>query len=67
MSQLGLSYEDIGLIYGLYPIVTVFAAPISGFIGDRFGYRPVLIVYTILAGVIGTSFNFIPQFGVQER
>lgn len=30
MNQLGLNYVDIGDIYGLYPIVTMLAASVSG-------------------------------------
>ena len=30
MTDLGLTIEDIGYIYGLYPLITMFSGPISG-------------------------------------
>ena len=30
MIDLGLTIEDIGYIYGLYPLITMFSGPISG-------------------------------------
>ena len=30
MADLGLTIEDIGYIYGLYPLITMFSGPIAG-------------------------------------
>ena len=36
MIDLGLTIEDIGYIYGLYPLITMFSGPISGQAFDQF-------------------------------
>ena len=82
MIDLGLTIEDIGYIYGLYPLITMFSGPISGhafdqlnvsvsihfhfptgFIGDKLGYRVILIVYILLSGAAATAFHFVPRCG----
>ena len=83
MIDLGLTIEDIGYIYGLYPLITMFSGPISGktsvkfnvlvgsfhfnfptgFIGDKLGYRVILIVYILTSGAAATAFHFVPRCG----
>ena len=63
MTDLGLTIEDIGYIYGLYPLITMFSGPISGFIGDKLGYRVILIIYILMSGAAATAFHFVPRCG----
>ncbi len=62
MEDLGLSVEDINFITGLLPFVTFFALPVSGFIGDKIGYRVILIVEMIGLAATSTYIPFIPTF-----
>ena len=66
MTDLGLTIEDIGYIYGLYPLITMFSGPISGFIGDKLGYRVILIVYILISGATATAFHFVPRCGEHQ-
>ena len=80
---LGLTYEDISIIYGITPALTFMTSPLSGkkrpmplgmelekqssfqhsgFIGDKIGYRPVLIFNMLLTGLAATSFTFMPIY-----
>ncbi len=62
MEDLGLTVEDISLINGILPFVTFFALPVSGFIGDKIGYRTILILEMLVAGATSTYFAFIPTY-----
>ena len=46
MTDLGLTIEDIGYIYGLYPLITMFSGPISG--GPRQDRRREFLDLTVL-------------------
>lgn len=67
MRQLGMSYEDISYAFGIIPALTFFASPIAGFIGDRLGYRAILIVSITLTGISATCFDLTPRFSEQIR
>ena len=62
MRSLGLSLSDTALIGGLAPIFAFVAAPVFGYVGDKVGYKSILI-FTILLS-IGTSaaMNFVPLY-----
>ena len=35
----------------------------SGFIGDKLGYRVILIIYILMSGAAATAFHFVPRCG----
>ncbi len=63
---LGLRYEDISIIYGIVPVLTFAAAPVSGFIGDKVGYKPVLIASIAGGAIASTMFTVIPAYKEME-
>ena len=46
--DLGLNYQDLGLIAGVLALTWGLAAILTGSLSDRFGYRRVLVIATIL-------------------
>ena len=38
----------------------------KGFIGDKLGYRVILIVYLLISGAAATAFHFVPRCGEQK-
>ena len=46
----------------LYSVFSILPSLILGYIGDRIGYRTVLIINLILAGISATSFDWTPRF-----
>ncbi len=59
---LGLTIEDISIIYGIVPILSFMAAPAAGFVGDKIGYKPVIIVSMAVLGASSTAFHFLPRY-----
>ena len=84
---LGLTYEDIGIIYGLTPLLSLAASPVSGrtqanlsgklakkissslagFIGDKVGYRVILILHTLVCALSATGLTLIPVYKEYEQ
>ena len=62
MRGLGLTLNDVALIAGLAPVFAFIATPLFGYIGDKVGYKIILILTLLL--IIGTSaaLNFLPQY-----
>jgi MFS family permease len=54
----------IGLVTGLAALVGALVAPVGGWIGDRIGFRPVLIACLVGAGVVGIFLPFAPSVPV---
>ncbi|MEM7704495.1 MAG: MFS transporter [Pseudomonadota bacterium] len=50
--DLGLNYQDLGLIAGVLALTWGLAAVITGSLSDRFGYRRVLVTTTIAFSVL---------------
>ncbi len=63
----GLTYEEVSVIYGLVPVFSIMAAPVAGFIGDKVGYKPVVVAAMILCGLSATSFTLVPIYSRVER
>ncbi len=59
---LGLTIEDISIIYGVVPILSFMAAPVAGFVGDKVGYKPVIITSILALGATSTSFHYMPRY-----
>ena len=51
----------IGLVMGVAALVGAFAAPLAGGMGDRFGFRPVLIVGLAVGGVASLLMPLMPS------
>ena len=51
---------DIGLVFGLSAIVGALLAPVGGWLGDRVGYRPMLVAGCVLSAA---SLAAIPSLG----
>src|SRR5439155_10999784 len=54
----------IGLVTGLAALVGALVAPVGGWIGDRVGFRPVLIACLVGAGVVSVFLPFAPSVPV---
>lgn len=62
MQSVGLTIEEIGMIYLAMPFTTFLAPPLTGFLVDKFGqYKPVVIISFLLNGIIHHSLLFIPH------
>lgn len=62
MQNVGLSMEEIALIYLALPFTTFLAPPLTGYLADRFGrYKPLVIGSFILTAILHHSLLFMPQ------
>ena len=64
MRSIGLTLADASLVNGLIPIFAIFLTPLLGYIGDKFGYKIVLISTVIGLMLSSTSLNFLPVYRV---
>jgi MFS family permease len=64
MRSIGLTLADASLVNGLIPIFAFFLTPLLGYIGDKFGYKIVLISTVIGLMLSSTSLNFLPVYRV---
>ena len=62
LRTLGLTLADAGLVTGLGPVFGFFLTPLAGYIGDKIGYRPVLLVTIVGLMLSSTAMNFIPVY-----
>ncbi|CRK89295.1 CLUMA_CG003054, isoform A [Clunio marinus] len=62
MQSIGLSVEEIAVIYLALPFTTFLAPPITGFLVDKFGkFKPVVILTLLLNALFHHALLFIPQ------
>lgn len=62
MQSIGLTVEEIAIIYLALPFTTFLAPPVTGFLVDKFGrYKPVVIMSLLLNALFHHSLLLIPQ------
>ncbi|XP_018322678.1 uncharacterized protein LOC108735277 [Agrilus planipennis] len=62
MQSIGLTIEEIALVYLALPFTTFLAPPVTGFLVDKFGrYKPVILISFVLNAVIHHSLLFLPH------
>ncbi|XP_056647706.1 uncharacterized protein LOC130452445 [Diorhabda sublineata] len=62
MQSIGLSMEQIGIIYLCLPFTTFIAPPATGYLVDKFGkYKQIVIGCFILTALLHHSLLFMPQ------
>ncbi|XP_072377023.1 major facilitator superfamily domain-containing protein 6-like [Diabrotica undecimpunctata] len=62
MQSIGLSMEQIAIIYLCLPFTTFLAPPATGYLVDKFGkYKPVVIGCFILTAILHHSLLFMPH------
>lgn len=62
MRSIGLTIEQIALIYLALPFTTFLSPPVTGFLVDKFGqYKPVVIISFVLSAAIHHSLLLIPH------
>lgn len=64
MQSIGLTMEEIAVIYLLLPLTTFLAPPLTGYLVDKFGkknYKPVLIGSFLLTALLHHSLQLIPH------
>ncbi|XP_050430525.1 uncharacterized protein LOC126839310 [Adelges cooleyi] len=62
MQSIGLSVEEIAIVYLALPLTTFLAPPVTGFLVDKFGqYKPVLFISLALNAIFHHSLILIPQ------
>ncbi|XP_031619011.1 uncharacterized protein LOC116338090 isoform X2 [Contarinia nasturtii] len=62
MQSIGLTIEEIAIIYLALPFTTFLSPPLTGFLVDKFGkYKPVVVMSLLLNAVFHHSLMMIPQ------
>lgn len=62
MQSIGITVEEIAIIYLALPFTTFLAPPITGFLVDKFGkYKPVVVLSLLLNALFHHSLMLIPQ------
>ncbi|XP_055856007.1 uncharacterized protein LOC129919182 isoform X1 [Episyrphus balteatus] len=62
MQSIGLTVEEIAIIYLALPFTTFLSPPITGFLVDKFGkYKPVVVMSLLLNALFHHSLLCIPQ------
>uniref|UniRef100_U5EED9 Putative transporter n=1 Tax=Corethrella appendiculata TaxID=1370023 RepID=U5EED9_9DIPT len=62
MQSIGVTVEEIAIIYLALPFTTFLSPPITGFLVDKFGrYKPVVIMSLLLNALFHHALLFIPQ------
>ncbi|XP_024081412.1 uncharacterized protein LOC106668659 isoform X2 [Cimex lectularius] len=62
MQSIGLTVEEIAIIYLALPLTTFLSPPVTGFLVDKFGhYKSVVIFSLVLNGLFHHSLMLIPQ------
>jgi MFS transporter, DHA1 family, solute carrier family 18 (vesicular amine transporter), member 1/2 len=56
--------EQLGLLYGAYAISVLVVTPLFGYLGDRIGGRPSMIIGMMLAGCATALFGIAPNFSL---
>ncbi|KAK7482942.1 hypothetical protein BaRGS_00025842 [Batillaria attramentaria] len=61
MQSRGLTAEEVGVIYGVLPFLTVFTSPMVGAIADRWNiHKQTLMVTLLFAGIFFLLMTFVP-------
>lgn len=60
--DLGLNLTQIGAIWGMFPLGSIFVVLIGGLLSDRFGFRRTLIFSCFLTGLSGAARGFAFDF-----
>lgn len=62
MQSIGITVDEIAIIYLALPFTTFLAPPITGFLVDKFGkYKPVIVLSLLLNALFHHSLMLIPQ------
>lgn len=62
MQSIGITVEEIAIIYLALPFTTFLSPPITGFLVDKFGkYKPVVVMSLLLNALFHHSLMLIPQ------
>lgn len=62
MQSIGLTMEQIALVYLALPFTTFLAPPVTGYLVDKFGrYKPIVIAAFLLMAIIHHSLLFLPH------
>lgn len=62
MRSIGLTIEQIALIYLALPFTTFLSPPVTGFLVDKFGqYKPVVIISFVMSAAVHHSLLLIPH------
>ena len=62
MRSIGLTLSDAGLVGGLAPIFAFVCTPLFGYVGDKIGYKIILIMTILLDVGTSASMNFLPVY-----
>ncbi|XP_073991086.1 uncharacterized protein isoform X2 [Rhodnius prolixus] len=62
MQSIGLTVEEIAIVYLALPLTTFLSPPVTGFLVDKFGhYKSVVIFALVLNGIFHHALMMIPQ------
>ncbi|XP_054266161.1 uncharacterized protein LOC128988671 isoform X2 [Macrosteles quadrilineatus] len=65
MQSIGLTVEEIAIVYLALPLTTFLSPPVTGFLVDKFGhYKPVVLFSLVLNLVFHHSLMLIPQMEI---
>lgn len=62
VEPLGVTAADIGLVMAAFTAAPVLMIPIAGYLADRYGRKPLIVVGLLLFGIGGTAIAFADEF-----
>lgn len=64
MRHLGLSVEEVAIVYSILPFVQALGSPLAGLLADKLGnYKPVLVIALIVSILTSLVLMLIPSAG----
>jgi MFS family permease len=60
--ELGVGNAALGLMFGVYPLTSVLAAPVWGRLSDRFGRKPAMLGSLAGTGLAFVAFGYVSSF-----
>lgn len=61
-TALNLNLVQVGIIWGIGALPGIFTSLLGGLIGDRFGPKRVLVIFSLAAGLLGAARGLAPDF-----
>ncbi|MBA4383546.1 MAG: hypothetical protein C0410_02300 [Anaerolinea sp.] len=61
--ELNLNVVQVGIVWGIGSLASVFTSLLGGSLGDKFGPKKMIIFSTIIIGILGSLRGIVPNYG----